>query len=135
MQLQVFLQLELDHDSSYLTTFATLFGRYRFLKLPFGISSAPEIFHRTVSEIFADIDGVETFVDDLLIHAATKVEHNVILRKVLERCQQLNLKFNLAKCSFEKSELKYLGHIVEQSVIKADSSKIKSIVDMPVPQL
>jgi len=76
------------------------------LRLPFGISSAPEVFHRTVSEIFADIE-VETFVDDLLIHAATKVEHDVILRKVLERCQQVNLKLNLAKCSFEKSEHKY----------------------------
>jgi len=41
----VFLQLELDHDSSYLTTFATPFGRYRFLRLPFGIRSAPEVLH------------------------------------------------------------------------------------------
>jgi len=104
------------------------------LRLPFGIRSAPEVFHRAVSDIFADIDRVETFEDDLLIHAATKLEHDVILRKVLERCQQVNLKLNLAKCSFEKSELKYLGHIVGQAVIKADLSKIKWIVDMPVPQ-
>jgi len=53
---------------------------------------------------------------------------------MLERYQEVNLKLNLAKCSFEKSELKYLGHIVQQGVIKADPSKIKSIVYMPVPQ-
>ena len=59
-----FLQLELDEASSYLTTFATPFGRYRFLRLPYGISSAPEVFHRTVNELFFDIEGVETYVDD-----------------------------------------------------------------------
>ena len=67
-----FLQLELDKESSNLTTFATPFGRYKFLRLPFGISSAPEVFHRTVSEIFSDIKGVEIYIDDLLIHAPTK---------------------------------------------------------------
>jgi len=86
-----FLQLELDHDSSFLTMCATPFGRYRYLRLLFGISSAPEVFHREVNEIFADIDGAETFVDGLLIHAATKVEHDVILCKMLERLQQVNI--------------------------------------------
>jgi len=46
-----FLQLELDQESSYLTTFATPFGRYRFLRLPYGISSSPEIFCLAVTEI------------------------------------------------------------------------------------
>lgn len=131
---QGFLQLELDDDSSFLTTFATPFGRYRFRRLPFGISSAPEVFHRTISETFADIEGVETFVDDLLIHAPTKAEHDAILRKVLARCKTVNLKLNLSKCRFEQSELKYLGHIIGQGIIKPDPAKIRAIIDMPVPK-
>jgi len=75
-----FLQLELGQESSYLTTFATSFGRYRFLRLLYGISCSPEILCRTVKEIFEDIDGVECYVDDLLIHAPTETEHDVILR-------------------------------------------------------
>ncbi|GBM36855.1 hypothetical protein AVEN_82842-1 [Araneus ventricosus] len=39
-----FWQIPLDNKSSYLTTFITLFGRLRFQRLPFGISSAPENF-------------------------------------------------------------------------------------------
>ena len=42
-----FWQLNLDNESSDLCTFNTQFGRYRYLRLPFGISSAPEIYHRT----------------------------------------------------------------------------------------
>ena len=36
-----FLQVVLDEPSSYLTTFWTPFGRYRWLCMPFGIKSAP----------------------------------------------------------------------------------------------
>lgn len=129
-----FLQLELDEDSSFLTTFATPFGRWRFLRLPYGISSAPEVFHRTVNEIFADIEGVETYVDDLLVHAPTKAEHDTILRRVLERCKEVNLRLNLKKCVFEQDELKYLGHIIGQGVIKPDPSKIEAVVKMPHPE-
>ena len=39
-----FWHISLDEESSYLTTFATPFGRYRWLRMPFGISPAPEIF-------------------------------------------------------------------------------------------
>lgn len=129
-----FLQLELDKESSLLTTFATPFGRYRFLRLPYGISSSPEIFCRTVSEIFEDIEGVECYVDDLLIHAPTEGEHDAILHKVLERCRARNLRLNEAKCNFRQTHLKYLGHIIGEGVIEADPDKIRAIVDMPTPQ-
>ena len=45
----VFWQIPLDDRSKLLTTFVTPFGRFLFNRLPFGISSAPEIFQRTMS--------------------------------------------------------------------------------------
>ena len=41
-----FWQIPLDENSQLMTTFITPFGRYAFRRLPFGISSAPEIFQR-----------------------------------------------------------------------------------------
>ena len=52
-----FWQLPLDEGSKLLTTFVTPFGRYCFNRLPFGISSAPEIFQRTMSEILKDVEN------------------------------------------------------------------------------
>ena len=46
-----FWQIPLDEESKLLTTFITPFGRYAFNRLPFGISSAPEIFQRTMPSI------------------------------------------------------------------------------------
>ena len=44
-----FWHLELDHESSMLTTFATPYGRYRWLRLPFGLSVSSEIFSEASS--------------------------------------------------------------------------------------
>ena len=65
-----FWQLPLDEESKLLTTFVTPFGRYCFNRLPFGISSAPEIFQRTMSEILKDVEGVICQMDDILVHGA-----------------------------------------------------------------
>ena len=45
-----FLQIQLDEESSKLTTFQTPWGRYRYLRMPFGISPAPEYFQRKMDQ-------------------------------------------------------------------------------------
>ncbi|XP_061193379.1 uncharacterized protein K02A2.6-like [Saccostrea echinata] len=62
-----FWHIQLDEESSKLTTFNTPFGRYKYLRMPMGINSAPEIFQRTVSQLFEDIDGCEIIMDDILV--------------------------------------------------------------------
>ncbi len=80
-----FWQIPLDEESSKLLTFNTIYGRYRFLRLSFGINSSSELFQRIMSEIFQNIEGVEVQVDDILIYTPNKEEHDKILEKVLER--------------------------------------------------
>ena len=62
-----FWQMPLDEESSYLTTFNTPFGRYRFTVIPFGVVFAQEVFHKTVHEKFHDLPGCETDIDDILV--------------------------------------------------------------------
>ena len=52
-----FWQIPLDQESSLLTCFNTPFGRYKFNRLPFGVKSAPEVYQRTMEELFGDIEG------------------------------------------------------------------------------
>ena len=44
-----FWQLQLNEQSSELTTFSTPFGRYKFNRLHFGISSTPEVFQKAMN--------------------------------------------------------------------------------------
>lgn len=62
-----FWQLELDDESSRLTTFWTPFGRYRWMVMPFGISSAPEIYQKRQHEVVEGLSGVQVMADDILV--------------------------------------------------------------------
>ena len=55
---QAFWQIELTEEDAKKATFNTPFGRFCFMRLPYGISSAPEVFHRFFSKIFEDIERV-----------------------------------------------------------------------------
>ena len=80
-----FWQIPLDPNSRLLTTFITPFGRYCFNRLPFGISSAPEVFQRTMSHILEGLEGVVCHMDDVLVHAPTQNLHDACLRAALQR--------------------------------------------------
>ncbi|XP_024874017.1 uncharacterized protein K02A2.6-like [Temnothorax curvispinosus] len=128
-----FWQIELSENSSKLTTFATPFGRYKFLRMPFGPSNAPEIFQRTFTDIFGDIEGVEVYFDDVIIHAKNEQEHDDILQKVFRRARKYGVKFNLSKCKFKKKQVRYVGHIFCENGISIDEEKIEAIKRIPEP--
>ena len=97
-----FWQKRLDTESSYKTTFNTPFGRYRWNRMPFGISSAPEVWQRTMHEFVEDLEGVEVIADDFLIAGFANTEHEVNQslerneRAFLEKCRLWNLKLSRA---------------------------------------
>jgi hypothetical protein len=66
-----FWQIPLDMSTAKLTTFITPFGRFYFTRVPFGISSAPEIFQRIMTDILQGITGVICYFDDILCHSKT----------------------------------------------------------------
>ena len=81
-----------------LTTFITPFGKYAFRRLPFRITSAPEIFQRKMAETLAGLEGTEIFMDDILVHAETEELHDQCLDEVLKVIKAAGLKLNEAKC-------------------------------------
>ena len=63
-----FTQVSLGDESSLLTTMHTRIGRVRWLRLPFGISSAPEEFQRRQREVIEGLEGVTNVANDILIY-------------------------------------------------------------------
>ncbi|XP_056109383.1 uncharacterized protein K02A2.6-like [Rhinichthys klamathensis goyatoka] len=131
---QGFWQIKLDDDSSKLCTFNTPIGRYRFLRLPFGISSASEVFQRAVAQMIEDLDGVINIVDDLLVWGETVQEHDARLRKLLQRAREYNLKLNKKKCQIRTSQIKYIGHVLTADGLKPDEEKVRAVVQLPTPE-
>ena len=65
--LDSFTQIELDDESSLLTTMHTPWGRYRWLCLPYDASCAPEEFQLRMNEAPDSLDGVFCIADDILV--------------------------------------------------------------------
>ena len=127
-----FWQIPLDDESKLLTTFVTPFGRFCFNRLPFGISSAPEIFQRTMSKILEGSEGTLCQMDDVLIHGVDQSEHDGRVRAVLHRLQDAGLTLN-DKCEFSRSSIRFLAHIIDSSGLHADPQKTTAVTQFPVP--
>ena len=72
-----FWQIPLSEESHLLSTFITVtpFGRYAFNKVPFGTSSAPEIFQRRMNHILESLQGVVCQMDNMLVLGKDGQEH------------------------------------------------------------
>ena len=85
-------QVKLDDESSLLTTFNTPFRRFKWKRMPFGISPAREIFQQCLDQAIDDLEGVWTVADDILItgNGATLEEatadHDLKIKRLFERC-------------------------------------------------
>ena len=134
-----FYQVKLDDNSSYLTTFWTPFGRYRYLRMPFGISSAPEEFQRRMHTTLQGLSGVEVIADDILVYGCGDTEeeyqrdHDENLLHLLQRARERNLKLNKKKLKLCLSEVSYMGHKLTREGLCPDPAKVKAIIDMPKP--
>ncbi|KAI2646321.1 hypothetical protein H4Q32_029921 [Labeo rohita] len=117
---QGFWQLKLHKDSTKYCTFNTPFGRYSFLRMPFRISSAPEVFHRAMEHLTEGIDGVHVYVDDIVLWGSTIEQHNKRLMEVLQRVQNYGLKLNKDECQFGAKEITFLGDKLTEGSVEPD---------------
>ena len=128
-----FWQIDLAEESRDYTTFITPFGRYRYRKMPFGISAAPEFFQRQMNKILDGLNGVVCMMDDILVVGSTKEEHDSRLAEVLKKVEEAGMTLNKDKCVFGVQEVKFLGHILNKDGIGVDPEKEKAIREMPAP--
>ncbi len=85
---------ELSDDSSILTTFNSPYGRYRYLRLPYGLKSSQDVFQRKLDGCLEGLNGVVSIVDDVIVHGRTRHEHDQNLHKVLSRMSETGIKLN-----------------------------------------
>lgn len=129
-----FWQIPLSEQASKLTTFVTPFGRYRFLRLPYGLANAPEIYSRAFTDLFKGIKGIKIYMDDIIIYAKNENKHNEIFKTVLQRAKETGVRFNKSKCKFLLTEIKYVGHVITKDGIKPDPNKIEAFKQIQTPK-
>ena len=127
-------QIPLHPDSSRLTTFITPSGRFCFRRLPFGITSAPEIFQKRMTNLLRNQDNVAAIQDDIIVYGKTIAEHDLSLQRVFKTIAQSGLRLNEKKCEIRKPEICYFGNIISEKGVSPDPEKVKAIQELSAPK-
>lgn len=129
-----FWQIKVSERTQKYLTFSTPWGRYSCTRLPFGLSSAPEVFQQAMNAIIKDLPNVECSMDDSLIHARTQEELEKHTQRVLKALKDAGLKLNKDKCVFKTNKVKFLGHIISERGLEIDPEKVEAIKRLQQPE-
>ncbi|KAA3678006.1 uncharacterized protein DEA37_0008956 [Paragonimus westermani] len=129
-------QVEVEPSDRLKTAFVVPSGLYEFETMPFGLTNAPATFQRLMQQVLGDLIPKQclVYLDDVIVHGRTVDEHLHNLSNVLSRLAEAGLKLNPAKCSFMRTEVKYLGHVISQSGVSCDPEKVRKVKEWPTPE-
>ncbi|KAK1406229.1 hypothetical protein QVD17_41518 [Tagetes erecta] len=129
-------QLRVREEDITKIAFRTRYGHYEFAVMPFGLTNAPAVFMDLMNRVCKPYlhQFVIVFIDDILIYSKSKEDHTDHLQLILELLKKEQLYAKFSKCDFWIREVQFLGHVVNESGIHVDPSKIESIKNWAPPK-
>ena len=110
------------------------------MRLPFGVSPAPEYFQMKFHQNLEGLNGVYDIADDITIvgkgvtYEEALKDHDRNLANFLERCRERNIKLNKAKFEVKCREVPFIGHVLSSEGLKPDPAKIEATIKMDKPE-
>lgn len=136
---EAFWSIRLDEESSLLTTMITEFGRFRWLRLPFGLKVSSEIFQKKISHALEGLRNTINVADDIMIAGCGKNDEeakqnlNIRTKELKQRCQDKNIILNDKKTITQQKEIVFMGHLITSEGISPDPAKVEAIQSLPTP--
>ena len=115
------------------TAFTSPFGKYEYIKVPFGLAQAPAYFQELMTGVLKDLPFTMAYLDDIIIYSSTPEEHLQHIKTVFKKLCHAKLSMKLSKCHFFAKEIQYLGHILGIEGIKPVPAKTEAIKAMHPP--
>ena len=126
--------VELDEESSLLTTFNSPFGRYKFKRLPFGLKVSQDIFQERMDLILERCQGATGIADDVAVYGKDDSDHDANLHNLMQVAREYGLVFNPEKCDIKVSRIFFFGCYYDAEGVHPDPEKVREIHDLPPPQ-
>ena len=125
---------ELDSESSVLTTFNTPWGKYMWLRLPFGLKVSADVFQERLNAFLKDMKGFNGCVDNILTRGVDSKDHDVNLLRLLETARMNGVKFNPKKLQFKTTECEFFAQTLTPMGMKIDDRKAEAVKQMQAPK-
>lgn len=125
---EAFHHVEIEQRSREITTFISHMGLFRYKVLMYGMNVAPVKFQSIMKDyVLKGLEGVEVYMDDILVYGKDQKEHDERLKAVLARLDSLGMSLNYGKCQLAKERVKFIGHIISAEGIMPCMEKIDTI--------
>ena len=131
--IQGYHQIELDEESSKLTTFILPEGRFRFKRTPMGLSASSDEWCKRSDEVIRGLEGTQKIVDDILVTGVSLEQLQDRVEQVLQRCQKYSVSISHKKFVIGE-RVKFAGHVVSSSGIEPDPDTVAAIANFPCPK-
>ena len=115
------------------TAFTSPFGKYEYVKVPFGLVQAPAYVQELMTGVLKDLPFAMAYLDDIIIYSSTPEEHLEHIKTVFKKLCHAKLSMKLSKCHFFAKEIQYLGHILGVEGVKPVPAKTEATKAMHPP--
>lgn len=131
-----FHNLVVDPDCRDYTTFNSVFGQFRFVRLPFGVANGPAAYSRLVQLALEQITPgfALGYLDDIICYSPDAASHLRHLTEVVQVHTKCGMKLKLSKCKLFATEVEYLGHLVSEKGIRMIPSYVERVLQWPRPK-
>ena len=126
-------QVPMKGEAKQKTAFATPTGLYQFKVMPFGLVNAPATFSRMMRKLLNQMDGIDNFIDDIIIFTMTWAEQMLTLRELMKRLKSANITAKPSKCFIGYAEIECLGHMLVRHRLQPQPDKINAIREAHPP--
>ncbi|GJV37077.1 reverse transcriptase domain-containing protein [Tanacetum coccineum] len=130
-----YFQIRIDPHDQEKTTFTCPYETFAYRRMPFGLCNAPGTFQRCMMVIFHDMieKTMEVFMDDFSVFGNSFENCLSRVDKMLQRCEDTNLRLNWEKSHFMVKEGIVLVHKISKNGIEVDKAKVDVIAKLPHP--
>ena len=118
-----------DAASSLMTTFHIPFGRYKFLRMPFGLMMSQDIFQQNIDQMYENCKGAIGITDDVQVFGNGRT-HDRNLHEAMECTRKAGIKRNFDKCVIKSKCCSCLSNLSTPEEGKPDPKKVDAIKQM-----
>lgn len=131
-----FLQCPLSEKSRPLTAFSTIFAKYQFKRVPFGLQIGSSVLSQYLDKVLSDVkfEFVLNFCDDIIIYSKDKISHLEHVKEIVKRLSDHQLTVNVRKAKFFCEEISFLGNIVKQDSVTIDPERTTNVRNVKPPR-
>lgn len=117
------------------TAFNSALGKYEFVVMPFGLSTAAATCQRYMDKIISKHSEYAcAYIDDIIIFSRTMEEHQQHLEAVLTSLMEARISLNEKRRIFNQREVDYLGHHISGKGIAVQPDKVSAITETDPPK-